>query len=84
LTWKVINSNRKDIEMMEPNFRNQSTKEVLPPDELPINRHNANRFNLDGGDNGTSEYSAGDIWLLPYWMGRYLNVISAPVKSEEK
>lgn len=78
--WKVSNSHRKDIEMMDPNFRNQTTKEVLPPDELPINRHNANRFQLDGGDGGTSEYSAGDIWLLPYWMGRYLGVISEPKK----
>ena len=76
--WRVENSHRKDIEMLEPNFREQTTKEVLPPDELPVNRHNANRFRLDGGDNGTSEYSAGDIWLLPYWMGRYLGVISAP------
>lgn len=74
--WRVVNSLRKDIEMIEPNFRNQTTTEVLPPDELPVNRHNANRFQLDGGDNGTSEYSAGDIWLLPYWMGRYLGVIS--------
>ena len=76
--WRVENSHRKDIEMLEPNFRRQTTKEVLPPDELPVNRHNANRFQLDGGDNGSSEYSAGDIWLLPYWMGRYLGVISAP------
>ena len=77
--WKVENSHRRDIEMLEPNFREQLTKEVLPPDELPINRHNANRFRLDGGDKGSSEYSAGDIWLLPYWMGRYLGVISEPV-----
>jgi hypothetical protein len=76
--WSVDNRHRKDIEFMEPNFRNQFTKEVLPPDELPIGRHNANRFDLDGGDNGSSEYSAGDIWLLPYWMGRYLKVISEP------
>lgn len=76
--WRVENSHRKDIEMLEPNFRQQSTKEVLPPDELPVNRHNANRFQLNGGDNGSSEYSAGDIWLLPYWMGRYLGVIGPP------
>jgi len=82
--WKVTNSHRKDIEMMEPNFRKQTIKEVLPASELPISRHNANRFDLDGGDNGSSEYSAGDIWLLPYWMGRYLNVISAPQESEVK
>lgn len=80
--WKVANSHRKDIEMMESNFREQTTKEVLPPDELPVNRHNANRFDLDGGDNGGSEYSAGDIWLLPYWMGRYLGVISEPVAEK--
>lgn len=78
--WRVENSHRKDIELMEPNFRNQTIKHVLPPDELPINRHNANRFELDDG-NGNSEYSAGDIWLLPYWMGRYLGVISAPVEK---
>ncbi|MBL0739659.1 hypothetical protein [Chryseolinea lacunae] len=80
--WKVANSHRKDIEPIEPNFREQTTTEVLPPDELPINRHNANRFELDGGDGGASEYSAGDIWLLPYWMGRYLNVISAPTETK--
>lgn len=74
--WRVTNSHRKDIERIEPNFRNQTITEVLPPDESPINRHNANRFQLDGGDGGSSEYSAGDIWLLPYWMGRYLGVIS--------
>ena len=79
--WTVTNSHRKDIEMIEPNFRNQTLTEVLPPDELPINRHNANRFQLDGGDGGSSEYSAGDIWLLPYWMGRYLEVIRDPKKE---
>jgi hypothetical protein len=77
--WRVKNSERNDIDLIEPNFREQRTKEVLPPDELPVNRHNANRFELDGGDNGQSEYSAGDIWLLPYWMGRYLGVISEPI-----
>jgi hypothetical protein len=76
--WRVTNSHRKDVVKVEANFRNQTLTEVLPPDELPINRHNANRFELDGGDDGGSEYSAGDIWLLPYWMGRYLKVIGEP------
>ncbi|HEX5025136.1 MAG TPA: hypothetical protein VFV68_07675, partial [Agriterribacter sp.] len=78
ITWTIQNSQRKDIEKIAPNFRNQTIKEVLPPDELDISRHNSNRFDLDGGSNGNSENSAGDIWLLPYWMGRYLGVISAP------
>ncbi len=79
IDWRVSNSHRKDIELIEPGFRGQTIMDVLPPDELPVSRHNANRFKLDGDGSGMSEYSAGDIWLLPYWMGRYLNVISGPV-----
>jgi hypothetical protein len=75
IDWTVKNSDRKDIELLPPNFREQKTKNVLPPDELRIARHNSNRFVLDGGNGGRAEDSAGDIWLLPYWMGRYLNVI---------
>ena len=81
--WKIENSHRKDIDLIEPNFREQTTKEVLPASELPVSRHNANRFDLDGGDSGTSEYSAGDIWLLPYWLGRYLEVIGGPEGEED-
>jgi len=83
IDWVIMNSHRKDIEFMEPNFRNQTITEVLPPDERPVQRHNGNMFNLDRArGNGVSEHSAGDIWLLPYWMGRYLGVISAPVKEK--
>lgn len=77
IQWKIENSHRKDIVHLPPNFRNQTIEEVLPPDELRITRHNANRFSLDGGNN-SAENSAGDIWLFPYWMGRYLGVIEAP------
>ena len=81
IDWDISNSHRKDIEKLELNFRSQTLKEVLPPDERPIQRHNSNMFNLDRkGRNGFSEHSAGDIWLLPYWMGRYLGIISAPQK----
>ena len=82
VTWTVKNSHRKDIEFIPENFRTQTITEVLPADELPITRHNANRFRLDGGRDGTQEYSAGDIWLLPYWIGRYLDVISEPECSK--
>ncbi len=78
IDWSISNSHRKDLDLNEPDFRNQITGEVLPPDELRISRHNANRFIPDGGNNGNAEMSAGDIWLLPYWMGRYLRVIGAP------
>lgn len=81
VNWTVKNSHRKDIEFVEPNFREQTITEVLPPDELGIRRHNANRFGLDADGGGREENSAGDIWLLPYWIGRYLGVISEPVKN---
>ncbi len=81
VNWTIKNSHRKDIEFIEPNFRNQTIAEVLPPDELPVTRHNANRFQLDENSGGRSENSAGDIWLLPYWIGRYLKVIDAPAEK---
>jgi hypothetical protein len=78
VNWTILNSQRKDIKRIEPNFRKQTIEEVLPPDETRIARHNANMFDLDENGGGRSENSAGDIWLLPYWIGRYLGVISAP------
>jgi hypothetical protein len=74
VSWSIQNSHRKDIEMLDPNFRNQTTSEVLPPDERPMSKYNGNAFRLDGGSGGNREYS-GDIYLLPYWLGRYLNLI---------
>lgn len=78
IDWSTENSHRQDIKRIAPNFRNQTTVDVLPPGETKIARHNANRFRLDSQGGGRTEYSAGDIWLLPYWMGRYLEVISPP------
>ncbi len=74
LSYEVRNSHRKDLELLEPNFRGQTTKTLLTPGERPTHRHNANPFDLDGGSNGNSML-AGDEYLLPYWMARYLKVI---------
>jgi len=76
ISWTIRNSHRKDLTLLEPNFRQQTTTNVLPPDERPMSKHNANSFSLDGGDNGQYEFS-GDIYLLPYWMGRYLKIIKS-------
>ena len=80
--WAVHNSHRKDLELLPDNFRGQTTKEMLPLGEMPVLRHNAQVFKLDSEGDGKSLVSAGDTWLLPYWMGRYLGVISAPVKGK--
>jgi len=74
ISWTVTNSHRRDLDFLEPNFRGQTTDAVLPPDERPMSKHNGNAFRLDGGNAGRREFS-GDIYLLPYWMGRYLGII---------
>lgn len=76
--WAISNSERKDIELIPANFRGQTTKERLSLREAPIFRHNGQIFRLDNAGDGSTLISAGDTWLLPYWMGRYLGVISAP------
>lgn len=78
IEWQVMNSHRKDIEPVAANFRGQTITQVLPPDERPELKHNRNLFKLDRASNGQAELSAGDSFLLPYWMGRYLKAISAP------
>lgn len=80
IQYETKNSHRKDIENIEPGFWGQTTKEVLPPDERPELKHNRSLFKLDAGDR-KSELSAGDTFLLPYWMGRFLGVISPPKKQ---
>lgn len=72
--WTVRNSHRKDLDFLPANFRHQTTDKVLRPGERPMTKYNGNAFRLDGGQGGLREFS-GDIYLLPYWMGRYLGII---------
>ncbi len=67
IRWSADNSKRKDIIKLEPNFRRQQYAELLPPDE-------SNR-----GGGGFGESSPSDF-LLPYWTGRYLEIINDMVK----
>ena len=81
IEFEAKNSHRKDLQYLEPNFWGHTTTEVLPPDERPEIKHNRSVFKLDTGDRN-SELSAGDTFLLPYWMGRYLGFISAPKQNK--
>ncbi|MDR1880108.1 MAG: hypothetical protein LBQ78_04180 [Tannerellaceae bacterium] len=76
--YTVRNSHRKDLaflpEDVHTNFRAQTTTELIPKGERPMNRHNANEFAIDGGRGGET-CLAGDEYLLPYWLARYLKVI---------
>ncbi len=72
--YSTKNSHRKDLVRIPENFREQITKELLTSGERPMIRHNTNPFALDCND-GRSSRLAGDEYLLPYWMARYLKVI---------
>jgi hypothetical protein len=74
-SWGMKNSHRKDITKIPENFRDQTITEMLPLGEMPLYRHNGEIFHLDSHGDGSTMISAGDVWLLPYWMGRYLGVI---------
>jgi hypothetical protein len=78
ITWNIGNSGRKDVHFLPKNFKDHFTAEVLPPDERPENKHNRNLYDLDQNGGGGSELGGGDTYLLPYWLGRYMGVISMP------
>ncbi len=75
--WSVQNEHRKDLVKVEPNFREREYSEVLPRDERRMHLHN-NAFLNDGGEGGRREYPPY-LYLFPYWAGRYVEAISAPM-----
>jgi hypothetical protein len=72
IDWTVRNSQRRDIRMAPHNdrFGRAESLDLLPPDERPVMRWNANPFRIDGGNGGRSE-DDGAAFLLAYWLGRY-------------
>lgn len=54
---------------------NTASVRVLPANERNQLRWNGDPHQLDGGS-GMSEGDPG-VWLLPYWLGRYIGVVSA-------
>jgi hypothetical protein len=70
--WDVKNSHRSDIEWSESPERHgrREARTLLPPDERPVMRWNANPFVVDGRRGGRSE-SDGGAFLLAYWLGRH-------------
>jgi len=70
--WDVKNSQRPDIEWSNAldRFGRREALTLLPPDERPVMRWNANPFIVDGGGGGRRE-DDGAAFLLPYWLGRH-------------
>jgi hypothetical protein len=78
ISWKVVNSDRKDVTMGKQLDRAQERQadRLLPPDERPVMKWNGNPFVVDGGNGGYSEDDGG-FFLLAYWMGRSMGVVPA-------
>ncbi|MGH9374235.1 MAG: DegT/DnrJ/EryC1/StrS family aminotransferase [Vicinamibacterales bacterium] len=76
IQWSVTNSHRLDvpIDPLSDRFKRPQALMVLPYDELPMSKWNGNPYRLDGGNSGRSE-DDGAYFLLPYWMGRYHQLI---------
>jgi hypothetical protein len=77
IMWTVKNSGRLDvpIDPLNDRFNHNQSLIVLPYDEIPVWKWNANPYNLDGGSGGRSE-DDGAYFLLPYWMGRYHRLVN--------
>jgi len=77
IKWDVDNLPRTDIDKNPHDDRHKvpQNMSVLPYDERRSMRWAENPYALQQGGAGHSELS-GTPWLLPYWMGRYLDLIS--------
>ncbi len=77
IDWRIDHSARVDLRFdAEPDrFGRRQLAEPLPWRERPLHKWNGNPFRLDGGDDRTEE--CGTFWLLPYWLGRYHQLIAA-------
>lgn len=81
--WPVSNSHRIDLvyERGADRFHKAHSdswhvRSPLPANERRQMRWNANPFEVADGGDGLSEGDPG-AWLLPYWMGRAIGVLSA-------
>ncbi|MBL9189429.1 MAG: hypothetical protein JNK23_18245 [Opitutaceae bacterium] len=70
--WDVKNSHRADLvwSPVPDRFGRREAVTLLPADERPVMRWNANPFVVDGGKGGRAE-DDGAAFLLPYWLGRH-------------
>jgi len=82
INWPVQNSHRKDLVFLKKGDRGRTVEEIVPPDERPENKHNRNLFTLDSKSKASAELGGGDVYLLPYWMGRYFGHISTAQENQ--
>ncbi|GMV99320.1 MAG: hypothetical protein AMXMBFR84_04590 [Candidatus Hydrogenedentota bacterium] len=74
--WTVDNSQREDIRLRRaPEIEPMQTHPLPPLSERGVMRVDQNPWRAVQGEGGETE-SDGVFWLHPYWMGRWMGIIS--------
>lgn len=78
VNWTINNGQRDDIELVGvPTLGRPCVNRLLPPSERGVIQWDGNPYHtVDGG--GGHEECEPHFWLLPYWMGRYHELIAPP------
>ena len=72
--WQIENGKREDLQVVrDPILEVLQVDELRPPSEYRTIRWDRNPYVATGGS--PSQEREPVYWLLPYWMGRYLDLI---------
>lgn len=82
VNWPIDNTQRLDTVVSQYVNRHGRSDlvDLLPYDEIAFYRWNTDPFELRTSDSGFS-VTDPTAFLLPYWMGRYHGLITAPISS---
>jgi hypothetical protein len=73
--WYIDNGKREDLRVVRKPILENLQTELRPPSEYRTMRWDQNPYVAVTGDPAQEKEPV--YWLLPYWMGRYLNLIIA-------
>jgi hypothetical protein len=71
--WYINNAKREDLKVVRSPYLENLQVELRPPSEYRTIRWDKNPFYAVAGN--PAEEKDPTYWLLPYWMGRYLELI---------
>ncbi len=72
--WRIDNGRREDLQVVrKPILETLQVDELRPPSEYRTMRWDRNPYVTVGGNPAQERDPV--YWLLPYWMGRYLELI---------
>jgi len=73
--WYIDNAQREDLNVVRQPILEELQTALRPPSEYRTTRWDQNPYVAVAGDPAQEKEPV--YWLLPYWMGRYLNLIKA-------